>query len=459
MPVDSDTVKAIVEKVLQRLDRGKPAGKDMTPPRSGEASPLQLPESLSGALKSPDAAVEAASKAYEAYRTATLERRRAIIDALRRTALAENERWSCAAVEETGLGRVEDKVAKNRLAAEKTPGVEDLLPTAVSGDRGLTLEELAPWGVIGAIAPCTNPVATVVNNTISMLAGGNAVVFSAHPAAARVTIDCVKHLNAAVVSADGPANLIATMENASIEAAQALMKHPGVALLVVTGGPAVVRAAFACGKKVIAAGPGNPPAVVDEKEIICVESVAGELKAELVKAGAFELSRKDWARLAETALAAPGSPSEEGTANRTYVGKDAGVLLTAIGMDGPAPRLLFADVSADDPFVWTEQLMPAVPLVRVRSADEAIEFARRVEGGRRHTAVMHSRNIEKLSAMARAMDCSIFVKNGTGVAGIGQGGEGHTSFTIAGPTGEGVTSARSFVRRRRCVLVDYFRIV
>jgi len=486
MPVDSDTVRAIVEKVLDRLERGKPAAGSITPPRSGEATPLQLPDSLSGAFDSVDAAVEAARKAFAEYRSQPLELRRGIISAIRQRSLSENERWAREAVEETGLGRVEDKIVKNRLAARKTPGIEDLAPAAWSGDRGLTLEELAPWGVIGAITPSTNPVATVINNSISMLAAGNGVVFNAHPSAAKVTIDCVKHLNAAVVAAGGPANLISTVRSSTIETAQMLMRHPGVAVLVVTGGPAVVKAAFASGRKVIAAGPGNPPVVVDEtadivkaaraivagaafdnnivcideKEIICVEAAAKDLKAALVEAGGFEISAKDWARLAETVLATPGGPGKDGAPNKTYVGKDASVLLTAVGMEGASKaRIIFADVPAEDPFVWTEQLMPAVPLVRVKNVDEAIELARRVEGGRRHTAVMHSRNVEKLSAMARAMDCSVFVKNGPAYSGLGEGGEGHTSFTIASPTGEGLTSARSFVRRRRCVLVDAFRIV
>jgi len=508
MPVDSETVRAIVEKVLDRLERERPACKDNTPPRSGEASPLQLPESLSGALNSPDAAVEAASKAFAEYIRMPLETRRAIVAAMRRAALSHNERWSREAVVETGFGRVEDKIVKNRLAAEKTPGLEDLAAQAKSGDAGLTIEELAPWGVIGAITPSTNPIATVVNNAISMLAAGNAVVFNAHPGAARVTLDCVRQLNSAIVSEGGPANVVCALTNPTIETAQALMRHPGISLLVVTGGPAVVKAAFASGKKVIAAGPGNPPVVVDEtadiaraaraivngasfdnnvvcideKEIICVEAAAEDLKAALREAGGFELSGKDWARLAATVLATPGGPDKEGAANKMYVGKDAAVLLAAIEMEGAGarahpvrpykqaqggkekegagePRLLFADVEADDPFVWTEQLTPAVPLVRAASVDEAIALAKRVEGGRRHTAVMHSRNIEKLSAMARAMDSSIFVKNGPAYAGLGDGGEGHTSFTIASPTGEGLTSARSFVRRRRCVLVDYFRIV
>jgi len=484
--IESEQVRAIVERVLERLETPDRAqGASEAPQGSGEAYPLQLPESLSGALPSAEEAVRAAGKAFDEFSNSPVELRESVVAAMRRAALAEAEKWARAAVEETGLGRAEDKVKKNRLAAEKTPGVEALETFARSGDRGLTIEELAPWGVAAAILPSTNPTATVINNAISLLAAGNAVVFNPHPAAAKVTVEAVRRLNAAVVSAGGPANLLSTLSEPTVETARELMAHPDVPLLVVTGGPGVVRAAFAAGKPVVAAGPGNPPVVVDEtadiekaaraivegagfdnnivcvdeKEIICVDSVADELKEALAAKGALELPKKDWARLADTVLAKKGSPSEEGAPKKTYVGKDASVLLTAIGNEGPAPRILFCEAGPEDPFLWTEQLMPAVPLVRVGSAEEAIDLAKRVEGGRRHTAVMHSKNIEKLSKMAREMDCSIFVKNGPAIAGIGAGGEGHASFTIAGPTGEGVTSAASFVRRRRCVLVDYFRIV
>jgi acyl-CoA reductase-like NAD-dependent aldehyde dehydrogenase len=116
-------------------------------------------------------------------------------------------------------------------------------------------------------------------------------------------------------------------------------------------------------------------------------------------------------------------------------------------------------VDADHTFFWTELMMPVLPLVRVRHVDEAIALAVEVEHGFRHTASMHSRNIDKLHDMARACDCSIFVKNGPNAAGLGWNGEGPTSFTIASPTGEGMTTAKSFTRIRRCTLVDRFRIV
>ncbi len=104
-------------------------------------------------------------------------------------------------------------------------------------------------------------------------------------------------------------------------------------------------------------------------------------------------------------------------------------------------------------------MMPFLPLVRVPDVNAAIDQAVAAEHGYRHTAVMHSRNVESMTRMARECRCTLFVKNGASTAGLGAGGEGYTSFSIATPTGEGATSARTFTRQRRCTLVDYFRIV
>ena len=104
-------------------------------------------------------------------------------------------------------------------------------------------------------------------------------------------------------------------------------------------------------------------------------------------------------------------------------------------------------------------MMPVVPLIRASDADRAIDLAIELERGLHHTAAMHSKNIDHMDRMANEINTSIFVKNGPCLAGLGFGGEGWTSMTITTPTGEGVTSARSFVRLRRCVVVDHFRIV
>jgi acyl-CoA reductase-like NAD-dependent aldehyde dehydrogenase len=409
-----------------------------------------------------------------------------MIRAMRRAAMAHLEEMARLAVEETGMGRVEDKILKNRIATLLTPGVEDVHPTAYSDDHGLTLEERAPYGVIGAIAPSTNPTETIINNCIGMIAAGNAVVFNAHPAARRVSALTIAFLNRAIVEAGGPPNTISAVAEPTIETAQVLFKHPGIALLVVTGGPGLVRAAMGSGKRVIAAGPGNPPVVVDEtadlaragrdivsgagldnniicideKEVLAVDAIADRLKAEMVKSGAYELSRAQAETLTPILIPDPGRPGHEGAANKRFVGKSAHLIAREIGLDLPeSTRLLLCEVDRNHPLVWTEQMMPVLPLVRMRSVDEAIDLAVECEHGFRHTAVMHSMNIEKLSRMARVMNCSLFVKNGAAYNGLGYGGAGFTAWTIASPTGEGMTRASTFTRERRCALIDYFRIV
>ncbi len=439
-----------------------------------------------GVFLTMDQAVAAARTAFNQLTETPLETRRQMIAAMRRVTAEHVESISELAARETGLGRAEDKVVKNLLAINKTPGVEDLEPMSFTDDDGLTLTERAPYGVIGAITPSTNPTETIISNSIGMVAGGNAVVMNAHPAAAGCSRLTVSLLNEAIVEAGGPENVIATVKEPTIESANYMMQHDGIAMLVVTGGPGVVRAAMQTRKKVIAAGPGNPPAVVDEtadvpkaardvvvggsldngiictdeKVILAVSSVADELKAEMKKHRAVELTPEQTKAVTELVIATPGSEVVEGAPNKKYVGKNAGVIAEAIGLHVPSDtRMLFCEVNADHPLVWTEQLMPVMPVVRFHNVDEAIDFAVKCEHGFRHTASMHSRNIDKLSKMARAMNCSLFVKNGANFNGLGEGGAGYASFTIASPTGEGFTRARTFTRERRCTLVGAFRIV
>jgi acyl-CoA reductase-like NAD-dependent aldehyde dehydrogenase len=384
------------------------------------------------------------------------------------------------------MGRPEDKAKKNLLVATNTPGTEDLPAQAWTGDHGLTLIERAPYGVIGAITPSTNPTSTIICNSIGMIAAGNSVVFNAHPGAKSCSAQTIQLLNRAIVAAGGPPNLIVAVREPTIESAQYLMKHPGIRLLVVTGGPAVVRVAMNSGKKSVCAGPGNPPVVVDEtadieqaardiisgasfdnnivcvleKEIVVVASIADQLKAAMQAHGAHEITPWELKRLEKVIFREVHEPPEESVVNKAWVGRDASRILKEIGVGvGDNVRLALAEVERNDTLLWTEQLMPVMPLVRVANADEAIDLAVALEGGRRHTAVMHSKQLDNLSRMAREINCSIFVKNGPSLAGLGFGGEGYTSFSIASPTGEGLTSAKDFSRVRRCTLVDSFRIV
>jgi acyl-CoA reductase-like NAD-dependent aldehyde dehydrogenase len=433
-----------------------------------------------------DQAVDAAEVAFHELGNLSLDVRRDVIANIRKATKENVVMLSKMAHEETGMGRWEDKVIKNGLAINKTPGVEDVTPEAFSDEHGLTLVERAPHGVVGSISPSTNPTATIISNCIGMIAAGNSVVFNTHPSAKKVSALLISILDKAIVEAGGPKNLITTIENPTIESAQEMMNHPKIALLVVTGGPAVVKVAMSTPKKTIAAGPGNPPCVVDEtadivkagkdivagasfdnniiciceKETIVVDSVADALKAEMQKNGAYLLSPEQVRQVTELVITDPGRPGHEGSPNKKFVGKNASFIATAMGLNVPeSTRLLLCEVDVNHPLVWTEQLMPVMPLVRVPNVDDAIDLAVRCEHGFRHTATMHSLNIAKLSKMAKAMNCSLFVKNGPSYAGLGKGGAGFTSFTIASPTGEGLTRAKTFTRERRCTLVDYFRII
>lgn len=479
MPGDGDFKKAdidtIVNRVLEKLGaqgRGVEGGDDLS--------------DGAGIFPTVDRAVDAAERAFRDFREIPLSVRNRIVEGARKAAIDATPALSEHAVAETGMGRVEDKIKKNLLVATKTPGTEVLVAGATTGDHGLTLTDHAPFGVIGSIVPSTNPTETVINNGISMIAAGNTVVFNAHPGARNCTNRCVTILNNAMHQAGGPPALFTAVAEPDIKSAQAIMKHPSIRLLVVTGGAGVVSAAMASGKRVVAAGPGNPPSVVDEtadldqagrdivaggsldnnvicvdeKEVICVDSVADALKESMRSHGAYELAGEDIDRLRKLVLSDDRGPGRQSVPNRDFIGKDAGYILDALGIrTAHDHRLIVADVPNDHPFIWSELMMPVMGLTRVGNVDDAIDLARRAEHGFRHTASMHSRNIDKLSKMARVMDCSIFIKNGPHYAGLGFGGEGSTSFTIASPTGDGLTNALTFTRPRRCVLVDRFRIV
>jgi aldehyde dehydrogenase len=371
--------------------------------------------------------------------------------------------------------------------ADRTPGPESLYPSAMTGDTGLTLVENAAWGVIASVTPSTNPAATVINNSISMLSGGNAVVFAPHPSAKRVTQEAIKILNKAIFEEAGINNLMTCVRQPSIEMAQQLFTFPGIQLLVVTGGEAVVEAARkTTDKRLIAAGAGNPPVVVDEtadlkraarsiydgasfdnnivcadeKEIVAVDSIAADLKRELVACGAVEITREQAEAVARVVLLDyPGPPPRP---NPMWVGRDAAELAAAGGFKvADSCRLLIVDAGRDVDYVFArvEQMMPLIPVLHARDFAEALDWAIRLERDRKHTASLHSRDIDHMDAMAKRVNTSLFVKNGPCIAGLGAGGEGWTSMTISTPTGEGVTNARTFVRLRRCTLVGSFRIV
>lgn len=460
MNIDAALLEGIVKGVMRKIDESEKS-------EAGDR----------GIFASMDDAVEAAAAAQRRYLDCSMADRSRFVEAIRSVVLNEENLkfMSSATVEETGMGNYEHKLVKNRLAATKSPGIEDLTTDAMTGDDGLTIVEYSPFGVIGAITPTTNPTETIICNSIGMLAAGNTVVFSPHPRAKEVSIWLVRELNKALAGAGAPANLIVTVSEPSIENTNLMMGHPKVRMLVATGGPAIVKTVLSSGKKAIGAGAGNPPVVVDEsanieraakdivdgcsfdnnlpciaeKEVIAVDSAADYLIFNMKKNGAFEVKDPEVIeRLVDLVMRERKSPKTE------FVGKSAKYILDKAGVAAPNDtRVIIIEAKEEHPFVQAELMMPILPVVRAGDVNEAIEMAVRVEHGNRHTAMMHSRNVDSLTKMAKLIQTTIFVKNGPSYAGIGVGGMGHTTFTIAGPTGEGLTSAKTFARRRRCVLV------
>ncbi|AZS52234.1 aldehyde dehydrogenase EutE [Entomomonas moraniae] len=471
--MNSKEIEQVVKAVLASMGSQQTTTSTTTSKKVAEGVFIEL-----------DDAVAAARKAQESLKTVAM--RNLAIAAIRKAGEQYAKELAELAVAETGMGRVADKTTKNLAQARLTPGTECLRPEVVTGDNGLTLIENAPWGVVASVTPSTNPAATVINNAISMIAAGNSIVFAPHPAAKKVSQRTITVLNEAIIAAGGPANLLVTVADPNIETAQRLFKYPGIGLLVVTGGDAVVESARKhTDKRLIAAGAGNPPVVVDEtadiekaaqkivfgasfdNNIICadekvaivVSCVADQLISAMQKHNAVLLTAEQAKKL-EPILLPKIDQNGKGTVSRDWVGRDACKIAATIGLNVPEEtKLLIVETPADHPFAVTEMMMPVLPIVRVKDVNQAIDLAVKLEGGCHHTAAMHSRNLENLDRMANVIDTTIFVKNGSCIAGLGFGGEGWTTMTITTPTGEGVTCARTFVRLRRCVLAEHFRIV
>lgn len=439
-----------------------------------EISGTSAPEKQLGVFAEMTEAIDASIKAQKVMQKLTMDAREKIISNIRKKTIENAEIFAKMAVEETGMGNVGDKILKHQLLAEKTPGTEDITTTAWSGDRGLTLVEMGPFGVIGAITPCTNPSETIICNTIGMIAGGNTVVFNPHPAAIKTSIYAVNMLNEASLEVGGPANIAVTVEKPTLETSNIMLKHKAIQLIAATGGPGVVTTVLSSGKRGIGAGAGNPPVLVDdtadiqkaardivngctfdnnlpciaEKEIVAIETIVDELIYFLKENGCYMINAEEQEKLLNTVVI-------KGQLNRKCVGKDAITLLSMIGVDAPkGTRCIIFEGEKEHPLIAEELMMPILGIVRAKDIDDAIEKAVWLEHGYRHSAHMHSKNIDNLTKYGKAIDTAIFVKNAPSYAALGFGGEGFCTFTIASRTGEGLTSARSFTKARRCVMSD-----
>ncbi len=417
----------------------------------------------------------------------TKEDRERLVSSIREATLENKETLSKLILEETQMGRYEDKVLKHELAAKYTPGTEDLTTTAWSGDEGLTVVEMSPYGVIGAVTPSTNPTETVICNSIGMIAAGNAVVFNGHPGAKKCVAFAVDMINRAIIASGGPENLATTVKNPTMESLNTIMKHPSIKLLCGTGGPGLIKTLLNSGKKAIGAGAGNPPVIVDdtadienaakniiegcsfdnnlpciaEKEVFVFESVANDLIYHMLQNDAVIINKNQVSSLVNLVLQkteqknSNNDINQEYLINKKWVGKDAKLFLDEIDVEAPETvKCILCEVDANHPFVMTELMMPILAIVRVNDIDEAIKYAKIAEQGKKHSAYIYSRNIDNLNRFEKEIDTTIFVKNSKSFAGVGFGAEGFTTFTIAGPTGEGITSAKNFTRQRRCVLVN-----
>lgn len=457
MPVSEQMVQEIVKAVMAKMElKAEPTGKK-------------------GIFTDMNDAIAAAKEAQKVLRVMSMDQREKIISIIRKKTVENAETLARMGVEETGMGNIGHKILKHRLVAEKTPGTEDITTTAWSGDRGLTLIEMGPFGVIGAITPCTNPSETILCNAIGMIAGGNTVVFNPHPQAIKTSIYTINMINEASLEAGGPDNVACTVEKPTLETSAIMMKHKDIPLIAATGGPGVVTAVLSSGKRGIGAGAGNPPALVDEtadirkaagdivngctfdnnlpciaeKEIVAVDSVVDELMHYMVsEQGCYLASKEEQDKLTATVLTPKGL-------NRNCVGRDAKTLLGMIGVSVPDNiRCIVFEGEKEHPLIAEELMMPILGVVRAKDFDDAVEKAVWLEHGNRHSAHIHSKNIDNITKYARAIDTAILVKNAPSYAALGFGGEGYCTFTIASRTGEGLTSASTFTKRRRCVMSD-----
>ena len=487
--LSKDQIELIVQQTLAQMTNpgAAPAPAAPAAPAAAPAAPAPVYAEVKGdggwMFDSAEVCIEKAAEAQKQLIAMGMKKRYEIVEAMRKAAHANADMLGRMAREETGYGRNEHKIAKIHLAADKTPGPEDVVAEVYTGDRGMTLVEQAPFGVIGSITPSTNPPSTVVNNSISMISAGNAVVFNPHPAALKVSQAAMRVMHEAIVSVGGPAGLVCCPTNPNMETSAVIMSHPKVKLLSITGGEGVVKVAMKSGKKAICAGPGNPPVIVDEtadivkagrdivegasfdNNILCiaekegyfVNSIFDQLMAEMQRNGAWLIRGEDIDKIVNTVLIPQDGKH---VINRKFVGHDATYIMDAAGVYYTGnPVLIIAEVPNHHPFVETEMLMPVLGCVRCADVNQAIDWAVEAEHECWHSAIMHSTNYLNMTKAAKALNTTIFTKNAPSTAALGVNSEGFTTLTIATPTGEGLTRARTFTRARRCVLEDGFRII
>ncbi|MDR3110382.1 MAG: aldehyde dehydrogenase EutE [Planctomycetaceae bacterium] len=486
MTINESLVRGVVEEVLKQITN-RADGAAVGCPGNAYHSSCNSARGHNGIFTDANDAVAASVAAYDELSHRTIAERKKIVGIIRRVAIDQSVELGTMEMNETKIGRLVHKIDKLQNLGHNAPGVEFLKSEVFSGDYGLTVIEFAPFGVIGAVTPVTHSLPTILNNAINMISSGNTLVVNPHPSGKRVAAEGVRRCNELILREHGIDNLVSVIAEPTLQTADVIFKHPNVSLLVVTGGPAVAKAALSQQKRAIVAGPGNPPVVVDEtadfdnaarsiiagaaydnnllciaeKEVFVVESVFEVMMKAMERAGAVRLNAQQVDQFTQKAIVPTGEgASRHLVPSREFLGKDAAVLANGIGLSIPQNvELLYGETDESNPFVPVEQMMPFVPFVRVKDIDHGIDLAKKYEHGFRHTAIIHSSNVRNMTKMGKALETTIFVKNGACTAGLGGGGEGYPSFSIAGPTGEGITTPLTFTRQRRCVLVDSLHVL
>ncbi len=488
--IDDGTVRHVVEEVLKRLGQ-TPESTTFSGVETASGSKWTAPHRRStkrrhGVFEDADEACEAAQDAFLQLRDQGLAARMKVVEIVKSLCDKNANSWGKLEMDETRIGRLDHKIEKLQIV-KLTPGVEWLHPDAMSGDHGIMLEEHTPFGVIGGVTPVTHSVPTLSSNVVSIVSAGNAVVFNPHPGGARCAATAVRAFNEAINREIGIDNLICAVEHPTLESFDAISKNDLVRLLVVTGGPGVVNAAMKSGKRSVCAGPGNPPVLVDEtagldkaardiiygaaydnnllcigeKEVFVVDAVYRQFIQAFENAGAYKLTQGQLDRLEKEVFTYEddGGGCSHPVLNREMVGKDATTLAEIAGTRAPrGTEMIFAETDAEHAFVVEEQMTSMIPVVRVRDVEEGIACAVNAEHGYKHSSIIHSRHVDNMTTMARALDSTLFVKNGPSTSGLGLGGEGYLTYSIATTTGEGITTPETFTRKRRCVMVDNLRI-
>src|SRR3954468_11510857 len=440
-------VQDVVAEVMRRLGSRTDGARSQI--RAGEDAPANEPKFKEGVehphrisdavgqfgiFDKVDDCVAAATDSQKKLAKLTLDDRDAIVKLVKKMAKDNAQAWGKMEFDETKIGRLDHKIEKLQIL-ELVPGVEFLKTNAFSGGNGVCLEEFAPFGVIGIITPVTHSVPTLTANVINMVAAGNAIVCNAHPSGGNWGAHGVREYNKAIAAQYGIEHLVTLIVPPTLETAEQIFQHRGIPLLVVTGGPAVARAALGAKKRAIVAGPGNPPVVVDEtaclqnaatsivkgaaydnnllcigeKQVFAVESIFDKLMSQMERAGGYILNSAQIEALTKRAFKLDPKDNKYHV-QKALVGKDASVLVEIAGVRvPPGCQILCGETDKDHLFVQHEQMMPFVPFVRVRNSEEAIDLAIESEHGYRHTAIIHSRNLDTITTFGRRANTTLFV--------------------------------------------------